>query len=160
MAGGTRGPATQSAAKNRLKGNPGKRSRKTPAAKILPSKPFRPGWLSVEARAEWDRVVPQLAKLKLLCQLDQPSLAAYCQAVANVRSTSETIAKIGLTFTTKTGYLRKNPAAALQREAMQTVLCFAREFGLTPAARARLDITPGNTSDAGGVTAYAKSKGH
>jgi phage terminase small subunit len=97
MAGRKRGPAQQPAAKNRLKGNPDKCLRKTPAAKILPGRPTRPGWLSVEARAEWDPVVPQLAKLKLLCQLYQPLLAAYCQAVAKMRSTSETIAKLGLT---------------------------------------------------------------
>ncbi len=97
MAGGRRGPAKQSAAKNRLQGNPGRRLRKKPAAIILPGRPSRLGWLTVAARAEWDRVVPKLAKLKLLCKVDQSSLAAYCQAVANVRSTSETIAKLGLT---------------------------------------------------------------
>jgi phage terminase small subunit len=43
---------------------------------------------------------------------------------------------------------------------MQTVLCFAREFGMTPTARARLDITQDNTSDVGSVIAYTKSKGH
>ncbi len=76
-----------------------------------------------------------------------------------MRTASETIAKKGLTYTTKTGYLRKNPAVALQREAIQAVLCFAREFGMTPAARVRLDITLGNTSDADGIDAFAKSKG-
>ena len=98
MAGGKRGPAKQSATKSIRKDNPGKRLRKKQPAKVRPSKPSCPGWLSGEARAEWDHVVPQLAKLNLLCQLDQPSLAAYCVAVANVRSTSETIAKKGLTY--------------------------------------------------------------
>ena len=161
MAGGKRGPKRKSAAASRRQGNPGKR-RRSPAKPGPPAgTPDCPDWLPKDARAEWERVVPALSKIGLLSEVDQAALASYCLAVANLRSATEALAASGsTTFTTDKGYVGKHPAVTVQREAMQTVLKFAQEFGLTPAARDRLDIKPATAgSEVGSVMAYAQAKG-
>jgi phage terminase small subunit len=42
--------------------------------------PEPPTWLDREAKAEWRRVVPELARLKLLSRMTRASLASYCEA--------------------------------------------------------------------------------
>jgi P27 family predicted phage terminase small subunit len=42
--------------------------------------PDAPEWLSPEARAQWDRLVPELANLDRVSPLDGPALARYCDA--------------------------------------------------------------------------------
>src|SRR5665647_3181638 len=39
--------------------------------------PEAPEWLPTEARAEWDRVVPELARLELTKPVDRAALTAY-----------------------------------------------------------------------------------
>lgn len=161
MAGGKRGPKRQSKEANNRKGNPGKRTRATKAPALPAGMPTPPTWLPTVAREEWNRVVPHLHQSGLLIEVDQAALVSYCIAVANLKSATETLADGKTTFQTEKGYVGKHPAATLQREAMQTVLKFSQEFGLTPAARDKLDIKPIRTpgDSAGGVGAYAKSKG-
>src|ERR1043165_7406112 len=54
----------------------GRKVPETPAFKRLP--PEAPDWLPDEARAEWARVVPELARLDLVKPIDRASLTAYC----------------------------------------------------------------------------------
>src|SRR5688500_503231 len=75
-------PQAQPAALKLIKGrSPGRDSGgrevvPPPAFKRLP--PEAPEWLPAEARAEWDRVVPELARLDLLKPVDRAALTAYC----------------------------------------------------------------------------------
>jgi phage terminase small subunit len=41
------------------------------------TRPDPPTWLDREAKAEWRRVVPELARLKLLSRMTRVSLASY-----------------------------------------------------------------------------------
>jgi len=96
----------------------------------------RPSWLSDAASAEWDRVAPALRKLGMAEPADETALAAYCEAVARLRIASDIVMRTGLVGRDKdTGALKRNPAVALARDASYEVRMWAREFGLTPAAR-------------------------
>ena len=53
----------------------GRKVAETPLFKRIP--PEAPEWLPTEARAEWDRVVPELARLELTKPVDRAALTAY-----------------------------------------------------------------------------------
>src|SRR5699024_2659886 len=53
----------------------GRKVKPPPPFKRLP--PEAPEWLPAEARAEWERVVPELARLELAKPVDRASLTAY-----------------------------------------------------------------------------------
>lgn len=52
------------------------------AKKPSPDLPDPPTWLSTEAGALWDRLVPELLKHERVSPLDGPALARYCDAWA------------------------------------------------------------------------------
>ena len=52
-----------------------------PTRKHHPAIIQRP-WLEQLSKHEWDRLVGELAKLRLLTRLDRAALAAYCNAYA------------------------------------------------------------------------------
>jgi P27 family predicted phage terminase small subunit len=106
-----------------------------PAFKRLP--PEAPAWLTDEARAEWDRVVPGLSRLDLLKPEDRGSLAAYCEAWATFREATETVAREGLTFEAKQGTL-PHPAVGIARSAGRELRAWAAHFGLTPSTEQQL----------------------
>src|SRR3990172_1598507 len=63
----------------KLRGNP-RQHRIPPEPKPRVDRPSRPEWLSVEAKHEWGRVVPELERLSLLTIVDRAALATYCTA--------------------------------------------------------------------------------
>ena len=106
-----------------------------PAFKRVPPEP--PEWLSTEARAEWDRVLPGLARLDLLKPEDRAGLASYCEAVAEFRQASEVIAREGLTIEARQGEI-PHPAVGIRRAAGREVRAWAGHFGLTPSTEQAL----------------------
>jgi phage terminase small subunit len=61
-----------------LTGNPGKRPLNAAEHHPEPAVPDCPPELGPVARREWDRLVSELAPLRLLTHLDRAALAAYC----------------------------------------------------------------------------------
>ena len=81
-----------------------------------------PSWLSAAARAVWDDTEPDLDAMGLSRRADSQAFAAYCTAAALV-------AKLGEVLPATEGELRRWRIAAAELRA------WAREFGLSPAAR-------------------------
>src|SRR5258705_6840887 len=65
-----------------LTGNPGKRRLNEDEPRPNPNIPECPPELGPVARAEWDRLVDELAVLRMLTNLDRAALAAHCGAYA------------------------------------------------------------------------------
>lgn len=102
--------------------------------------PERPPWLSALAAEEWDRVVPDLEAMGTAKTVDAMGLAAYCEAVARLRITSDIVARSGPLLVGRDGLAHKNPAVAQARDASTEVRMWAREFGFTPSARSPLHV--------------------
>jgi P27 family predicted phage terminase small subunit len=102
-----------------------------------------PGELQGDALAEFNRVTPLLEKLGLLTQIDRSALVGYCQAWEDLLWAIRTLRKDGRVATAGNGTLIAHPAANIQKSAMAAMLKFSAEFGMTPAARANLDIVAG-----------------
>ena len=78
-----------------LTGNPGKRRLNAAELTPEPAIPECPVELGPVARREWDRLVGELASLRLLTNLDRAALAAYCGAYALWAESMEAIQKYG-----------------------------------------------------------------
>lgn len=118
--------------------------------KVAPTPKFRrvapeaPEWLSPEAKAEWDRVLPELMRLELVKAEDRAALAAYCETWATFKDAVETVQREGLTIEAKQGTLA-HPAVAIARNTGKELRAWAGQFGLTPSAEGSLQV--GEVSD-------------
>jgi P27 family predicted phage terminase small subunit len=101
--------------------------------------PTCPTWLHREAKREWRRIVPHLEQLGLLTQVDRAALAAYCQLYARWWEAERAIREHGLTQETESGYVTQRPEVGIANTALTQMRRYLVEFGLTPAARTRID---------------------
>jgi P27 family predicted phage terminase small subunit len=116
-------------------------NRREPAPE--PGAPPRPQWLAVEARAYWDELVPELLRLGVLSLIDAKALARYCQTWARWRKADEWIQQHGLTYPIKdkdgnVAAVQQWPEVGIFNKLSAQLLRLEQEFGLTPAARTRV----------------------
>lgn len=136
-----------------LRGNPGKRPLNKNEPRPTPTAPNCPTWLSQEAKAEWRRVVPELDRIGMLSRVDRAALTAYCELWATFMTAQREIHEHGLivagfrrVFESEDGTTvvvsipTKNPAVVIARDAAAQIRQYCAEFGLTPSARARIDL--------------------
>jgi P27 family predicted phage terminase small subunit len=121
-----------------LTGNPGKRplNRDEPRPEVII--PDCPAELGPVARREWDRLVGELVKLKLLTNLDRAALAAYCGAYALWAEATKAIQKYGAMVKSPSGYPIQSPYVAIANRQAEIMMRIASEFGFTPASRGRI----------------------
>lgn len=138
---GARGPARTPSVMNDLRGNPGKRGRNhgepRPGAVKVPS---APRWLSDGAKKHWRPVAKALHGCGLLTDVDVMALGMLCEAFAQYAEAREVVEREGMFETTGAGYVYAHPAVGLMKSARADVLKWAREFGMTPAARTRIHV--------------------
>lgn len=137
---GRRGPAPKPTALKMRQGNPGKRAINQGEPKPRAAAPRVPPHLAAEARACWKRTVRILSAANLMTVADQGILALYCQAWARWVSAEEQVEKIGEVVKTKSGNLIQNPYLSVANRAMDQMLVYGRELGLSPSSRTRLSV--------------------
>lgn len=145
MAGGKRGRPRKPTAVKKLQGTA--RKDRTPKREPKPRTGVEaPAVLSKEARAEWDRLAPELERLGLLTIADRAQFAIYCDAVARWTKLTEKLDKLDEMTEAqgKAGYRQQVAEVALQKSYGEIVSRLAGRFGLDPSARAGLDVLPGN----------------
>ena len=134
-----------------VEGNPGKRSLAKVDLTSDPAAPPCPTWLDFDARLIWKEQVKELMCLKMLRRVDQIALACLCDSVANLKSGIRRLLKLkaqlrnqgkdpddALLSKTPGGAVIQSPLLAIINREKVNVQRFASEFGMTPAARARL----------------------
>ena len=139
-----------------LRGNPGNQvlNNNEPQPTIAPETPAPPVYLEGYARELWLEQATELHRLKLLTIVDIPAFAAFCDAYGRWRDAKEALDRIkakdpvtkGLMITRKFKSIKsheiQNPLVSMARHAAADMVRFAAEFGLTPAARARIGAGP------------------
>jgi len=138
----------------------GRKVAETPLFKRLP--PEAPEWLPAEARAEWDRVVPELARLELTKPVDRAALTAYVLTWQRLVDASKLIAEHpdvsyvikdlkgdGVEVDSMVGYgllgynsqgIVRAPWVAIIEAASKDLRAWCAEFGFTPSAEAKLSV--------------------
>jgi len=156
---GSRGPLPKPVALKLLEGNPGKRALDlsdgvNPRVEI----PSAPKHLGIEARKEWKRITPLLEELGLVSGLDRTALALYCQAAGRLAELETAfngkVARLvdgGQTYAdavyeascsaTPNGYAQQSVIVQLIRSSRVQVHLYLMHFGLSPAARGRVQAS-------------------
>jgi P27 family predicted phage terminase small subunit len=101
--------------------------------------PSCPAWLSAEGKAEWKRQVGELSELGLLSTLDRGALTVVCEAWSDFMEASKLVDKHGRISVTDNGNVIQHPAVGMKNKAAQLYLKACSEFGMTPAARTRVE---------------------
>lgn len=136
------GPPKKPAELQLLQGNPGQH--KLPARNIeIPEASAVPPLLAGKGRAEWDRIYPILKQLGLLTTIDREVLVCYCQAVHDYDWAVKQLRKEGRIVRAANKTKIPHPALVIQKRAAAEILKFSAQFGMTPAARAGIDIGKG-----------------
>lgn len=144
---GARGPAPKPSKLNALRGNPGKRKvnkmEPQPAAAGLGC----PAWLQGDARAEWERMAPELGRLGLLTVVDVPALAGYCQAYQRWREAEAAVQTHLAAGLAGLGTAIQSGLEGMARDRLRLMTTMAKEFGFTPASRSRVSAAPSKEED-------------
>ena len=143
------------------RGNPGKRAlnSREPDPEYLDDL-TPPAWLPEAAKAVWRDFAPKLRKAKVLTVIDVPAFEKWCVKTAQWRAAILDLAKRGVMIErvgrdgertiTKKASKKKTDAPAMVvnqlvfAESMffKQTIALEREFGMTPAARTRVQIEP------------------
>lgn len=97
-----------------------------------------PSDLRAEARLVWDRVVEALGHTGVLTSADRDLLRLYSEAFVRYQEAEGMLAKTGPLLKGRGGEFVKNPLHQIVRDNADQVKKYARELGLTPAARVGL----------------------
>lgn len=123
-----------------LDGNPGKRplnrNEPVPDDEI----PVCPDWLEQEAKNEWDRIVPELHKLRLLTKIDMTALIGYCQSWARYVEAEKYLSEHDSIMITESGYMQQVPQVGIALKYLKSCQSFMTEFGLTPSSRSKINL--------------------
>ena len=135
-----RGRIPKPTALKERQGNPGKRALNKGVSTMKQGVTRPPAHLSDAAKREWHRLKRRLTPAGLLTALDANVLALYCQAYGRWIEAEEQLARFGPVVKTKNGNLVQNPYLAVANRAMDQMLVYARELGMTPSARSRIQL--------------------
>ena len=108
--------------------------------------PEKPEFTSEDSGLAWDYLVPLLVASGILSLVDRNALERYCVLFAQWRQLAASVAKYGQMVPIKKGDVVVGMAASPYLKAQMVVGQELRrlevEFGLTPAARARMAMVP------------------
>ena len=109
-----------------------------------------PKWLNNTAKKEWRRVAKILAEEgKDFTDKDLKALEAYCINYAKWQRCEQIIDEKGYSMLVgDNGYEQQRPEVSIANKAQTELRAWAKELGLTPAARQRMKEA-GNASESG-----------
>ena len=144
---GRRGPPPQPTSLKLLRGNPGKRPINRREPKPPPGAPSCPRWLNAEAKRIWRETVPVLKEMRILTRADRDALTSYCVSYAQMKSAQQFLDQHGVVYSLrdeagKIKYMAPFPQVAIVRSCLQVLRAFQGEFGMSPAARMRVQEIP------------------
>src|SRR5688572_8338171 len=106
--------------------------------------PTCPSHLSPTAKAEWRRMVVPLHALGMLTEFDRAALASYCQAYGHWVEAERKLRESPMLLRMPSGYVQQNPWLTIANKQLELMHRYIIEFGLSPAARTRIDMRAGD----------------
>jgi P27 family predicted phage terminase small subunit len=148
---GKRGPRKQPTALRLLRGDPSKEGKHAdepipPAGDLSP-----PDYVTGRSLEKWNEVAPKLAGMRVLTPADLETLGRYCVVWEQWTRYLDQMRR-GLDVLVlkdqngKVKYVQSTPAATMFVKLGQSLLRMEQEFGLTPSARAGMEVSYGEES--------------
>ena len=143
---GRRGPAPTPTNILKLRGSTlvsKRREKSEPKAPV--GKPRCPDWLDQDAKAAWKQVAPLLEAMGVLTRIDVNALARYCRLWSRWRKAEAFLDQHGEMYPLKhdngqVKYMQPWPQVAIAGKLAQQLTRLEQEFGMTPAARTRIQV--------------------
>ena len=105
--------------------------------------PKAPKQLTGDAKKIWKRLGKTLVDCKVITALDEMAFSALCQSYAEYLVAVEMITKLGPVLIGGTnGGMYQNPWVSEKNKALDQIIKLSGEFGLTPRARSKGNISP------------------
>jgi len=101
-----------------------------------------PKHLSKEARKYWQESFKLLDGAGILAVTDTDSLALYCETKARWIHAKKRLEKDGLVIKAQSGFPVQNPYLQIMNKSHEQMMKLIVEFGMTPAARTKVNATP------------------
>lgn len=139
---GSRGPLPKPTSVRSLNGTYADRRTLADVPADQLGKATMPKWLDKDARTFWRRHAPDLEAAGLLTALDQDAFALLCAAWSRLQQLEAQIAEDGELVTGPRGGLRPHPLTSPRNKTYQSVQAGLAAFGMTPASRQRIHVTP------------------
>ena len=145
---GRRGPPPTPTAILKLRGSPlATKRRNLHEPKGPPGKPRCPDWLDADAKVAWRHLIPKLEMMGVLTQIDGNALARYCRLWSRWRTAEAFINKHGEMYPLKDDRgkvkcFQSFPQVSTANKLAQQLTRLEQEFGMTPSARTRIQVTP------------------
>lgn len=116
-------------------------------------KPQRPKWMSEYAKSMWKWMIEQLIDMEVMTLADRNALTSYCQLWGRWRKAEEYLMEHGTSYeyTDKMGNVTYKPYPQVNeaKSLSDSILKLSREFGMTPAARSRVQVNAEAEIEAG-----------
>lgn len=116
----------------------GRKADPKPVGDAVSKVPEPPAEMTVEAKAEWSRVMPVLVERRVLSLADIHAVERFCEASGDIKIARAHITTDGAYVENRLGELKRHPAFATLREATAEARRWAAELGISPASRSRV----------------------
>lgn len=125
-----------------MEGNPGKRAlpEHEPKPVELAEIPKPPSFLLPLAKKHWKKMADQLQLCGLLTSIDLDAFAAMCNAYATWVDAQQNLKKTGMLVKSPNGYPMVSPYISISEKALNRLLQYQKEFGLTPSSRVQVEV--------------------
>lgn len=134
-----------------VQGNPGKRAINKKEPNPRKEIPSCPAHLTDAGKVAWGRLCALLDRMGVLTEADAFALERLCDCYTEILECRELIASQGRTYTSIRGIgdedspieqvlMKANPAVAMLADADRRFKGYLVEFGLTPAARSKVQV--------------------
>jgi len=100
-----------------------------------------------DAKKEWRRLAPELENMGLLTRIDMAVFAAYCQSFARWKQAEAKLKKGRQIALTAHGEEKVSAWEQIARHREKEMLACAKEFGFTPASRAKVSVSKNDEED-------------
>ena len=98
--------------------------------------PRCPAWLDSDAKAAWKALIPMLKRLGVLATADAFAIARYCDMLVEYKRLAVHVAECGSVSAD-----RISAEAKHKGELADKLLRLEQNFGLTPSARSRIQVS-------------------
>jgi P27 family predicted phage terminase small subunit len=107
----------------------------------LSDRPEIPAHIPTDLHPEWQAVIDDLTRRKMLTEAVLPTIETYVQAIGNARTAQRAIDQHGALVIGRDGVPKQNPAVSLLGKCNSTITRLSAELGLTPASRSRKNMS-------------------